>query len=121
MKKPEEYIASLKKLNLEIYLLGERVKDPVENPIIRPSLNSVAMTFQIAQEPENQSLATTSSHLTGKTINRFTAIHQSAQDLVNKVKMQRLLGQKTASCFQRCVGMDAMNALYSTTFETDEK
>ena len=35
--------------------------------------------------------------------------------------MQRLLGQKTASCFQRCVGMDAFNAVYSTTFETDKK
>lgn len=35
--------------------------------------------------------------------------------------MQRLLGQKTASCFQRCVGMDAFNAVYSTTYEIDEK
>ena len=34
--------------------------------------------------------------------------------------MQRLLGQKTGSCFQRCVGMDAINALYSVTFETDQ-
>ncbi len=121
MKTPEEYFASLRKLNLEVYLLGERVKDPVDHPMIRPSLNSVAMTFQIAREEAHKPLATTTSHLSGKTINRFTAIHQSAQDLVNKVKMQRLLGQKTASCFQRCVGMDAMNALYSTTFEADEK
>ena len=35
--------------------------------------------------------------------------------------MQRLCGQKTASCFQRCVGMDAFNAVYSTTYEIDEK
>jgi len=35
--------------------------------------------------------------------------------------MQRLLGQKTASCFQRCVGMDAFNAVFSTTFEMDKK
>lgn len=34
--------------------------------------------------------------------------------------MQRLLGQKTAACFQRCVGMDAFNAIYSTTYEMDE-
>lgn len=121
MKTPQEYIDSLRKLNLEVYLLGERVKDPIDHPIIRPSLNSVAMTFQIAQEEDSKELATTPSHLTGNRINRFTAIHQSPQDLVKKVKMQRLLGQKTASCFQRCVGMDAMNALYSTTFEIDEK
>ena len=121
MKTPQEYIDSLRKLNLEVYLMGERVKDPIDHPIIRPSLNSVAMTFQVAQEEDSKELATTQSHLTGKRINRFTAIHQSPQDLVKKVKMQRLLGQKTASCFQRCVGMDAMNAVYSTTFEIDEK
>ena len=121
MKTPQEYIDSLRKLNLEVYLMGERVQDPIDHPIIRPSLNSVAMTFQVAQEEDGKELATTQSHLTGKRINRFTAIHQSPQDLVKKVKMQRLLGQKTASCFQRCVGMDAMNAIYSTTFEIDEK
>ena len=111
MKTPEQYIESLRKLNLEVYLLGERVKNPVDHPIIRPSLNSVTMTFQLAQEDEHKGFMTTTSHLTGRTINRFTAIHQSSQDLVNKVKMQRLLGQETASCYQRCVGMDAMNAL----------
>ena len=121
MKTPEQYVDSLRKLNLEVYLLGERVKNPVDHPILRPSLNSVAMTYQIAREEEGKDLATTKSHLTGKAINRFTAIHQTPEDLVNKVKMQRLMGQKTASCFQRCVGMDAMNALYSTTFEIDEK
>lgn len=121
MKTVEEYIASLRQLNLEVYLLGERVLQPADHPIIRPSLNSVAMTYKLAQEEEHRDLMTTTSHLTGKPINRFTAIHQNAQDLVNKVKMQRLLGQKTASCFQRCVGMDALNALYSTTYEIDAK
>jgi 4-hydroxybutyryl-CoA dehydratase / vinylacetyl-CoA-Delta-isomerase len=121
MKTPEQYVESLRRLHLEVYLLGERIQNPVDHPMIRPSLNSVVMTYQLAQEPEHRSLMTTSSHLTGKTINRFAAIHQNPQDLVNKVKMQRLLGQKTASCFQRCVGMDAMNALFSTTFEIDEK
>jgi 4-hydroxybutyryl-CoA dehydratase/vinylacetyl-CoA-Delta-isomerase len=35
--------------------------------------------------------------------------------------MMRLLGQKTGTCFQRCVGLDAMNALYVTTFDMDKK
>jgi len=60
MKTPEQYIASLRKLNLEVYLLGERVKDPVDHPMIRPSLNSVVMTFQLAQEGEYKNLMTTS-------------------------------------------------------------
>jgi 4-hydroxybutyryl-CoA dehydratase/vinylacetyl-CoA-Delta-isomerase len=121
MKTPDQYVESLRRMNLEVYLLGERVKNPVDHPIIRPSLNSVVMTFQLAAEEEHRELMTTPSHLTGSTVNRFTAIHQTPRDLIQKVKMQRLLGQKTASCFQRCVGMDAMNALYSTTFETDRR
>ena len=121
LKTPQEYLDSLRKLNLEVYLFGERVKDPVDNPIIRPSLNSVIMTYELAQDPKYAELMVVDSHMTGEKINRFTHIHQSTDDLVKKVKMQRLLGQKTAACFQRCVGMDAFNAVYSTTYETDQK
>jgi 4-hydroxybutyryl-CoA dehydratase/vinylacetyl-CoA-Delta-isomerase len=64
---------------------------------------------------------TVTSSLTGRKINRFCHLHQSTDDLVKKVKMQRLLGQKTAACFQRCVGMDAINAVDSVTFEMDQK
>jgi 4-hydroxybutyryl-CoA dehydratase/vinylacetyl-CoA-Delta-isomerase len=97
------------------------VKNPVDHPIIRPSMNSVKMTYSLAQDPEYKDLMTAKSHLTGKTINRFCHLHQSTEDLVKKVKMQRLLGQKTAACFQRCVGMDAINAVDCTTFEMDAK
>lgn len=120
MKTREEYIESLKKLNLEVYLLGEKVDDPTEHPIIKPSMNSVAMTYELAQHPEYEDLMTVTSSLNGEKINRFTHLHQSTDDLVKKVKMQRLLGQKTASCFQRCVGLDAANAVFSTTYECDE-
>jgi 4-hydroxybutyryl-CoA dehydratase / vinylacetyl-CoA-Delta-isomerase len=121
LKTPEQYEESLRKLNLRIYLLGEEVKNWVDHPIIRPSLNSVKMTYELALMPEHEDLMTATSHLTGKKINRFTHLHQSTEDLMKKVKMQRLLGQKTASCFQRCVGMDAVNAVDSTTFEMDAK
>lgn len=117
----KEYVESLRKMNMEVYVFGKRVDCPVDHPIIRPSLNSVIMTYDLAQEPEYEDLMTVRSHITGNKINRFTHIHQSPEDLVNKVKMQRLLGQKTASCFQRCVGMDAFNACYSTTYDMDQK
>ncbi|WMM25331.1 4-hydroxyphenylacetate 3-hydroxylase family protein [Tissierella sp. MB52-C2] len=117
----EEYIESLRKMNLKVYLFGKLVEKPVDHPVIRPSMNSVAMTYELAQQEEYKDLMTTKSHLTGEVINRFCHIHQSTEDLIKKIKMQRLLGQKTASCFQRCVGMDAFNAIYSTTFEMDEE
>ena len=119
MKTGEQYVESIKKMDMEIYMFGEEIGSSVESPMLRPSLNSVKATYDLAECPEYEDLMTATSHLTGEKINRFCHIHQNAEDLVKKVKMQRLLGQKTASCFQRCVGMDAMNALYSTTFECD--
>lgn len=117
----EQYVESLRKLNLNVYMFGEKVENPVDNPVLRPSLNSVKATYDLAELPEYEDLMTTTSHMTGEKINRFSHIHHSTDDLVKKVKMQRLCGQKTAACFQRCVGMDAFNATYSTTFEIDKE
>lgn len=120
MKTPDEYIDSLKALKPKVYLFGQRLEQPVDHPLIRPSTNAVAMTYAAAYNPDLRPLATANSSLTGQTINRFTHLHQSPADLVAKVKLQRALGQRTAVCFQRCVGWDACNALDSVTFETDK-
>ena len=117
----KQYIESLRKLNTRVYMFGEKIENWVDHPMIRPSINCVAMTYDLAQDPRYADLMTVKSSLTGQTINRFAHLHQSTDDLRKKVKMQRLLGQKTASCFQRCVGMDAFNAEFSTTFEIDKK
>jgi len=120
-KTAEQYEESLRKLNFKVYLQGELVTNPVDHPMIRPSMNSVKMTYQLAEDPIYEELMTATSHLTGEKVNRFCHLHQSTDDLVKKVKMQRLLGQKTAACFQRCVGMDAINAVDSVTYEMDKK
>ena len=121
MKTGKEYEESLRKLNLVVYLFGKKVENVVDDPIIRPSMNAVKLTYDLAAMPEYEDLLTATSHITGKKINRFTHIHQSTSDLVKKTKMERLLGAQTGCCFQRCVGMDAMNALSITTFNIDKK
>ena len=100
----EEYIESIRKINMEVYMFGEKIDSPADNPILRPSLNSVRMTYDLAQMPEYEDLMTVTLD-DGRKINRFTNIHRNTDDLIKKVKMQRLCGQKTAACFQRCVGM----------------
>ncbi|MDR2455475.1 MAG: 4-hydroxyphenylacetate 3-hydroxylase family protein [Deltaproteobacteria bacterium] len=119
MMNGDEYVESVKNIQMEIHMFGQRVESSVSDPILRPSLNSVKATYDLAQDPRYEGVLTATSHLTGKKISRFCHIHQSAEDLVNKVKAQRICGQKTAACFQRCVGMDAINAIWSTTFEID--
>ncbi len=113
LRSKDDYIQSIADLHLEIYMFGEKVDDYVNHPMIRPSLNCVAMTYELAAKPEYADLMTATAHLTGKKVNRFCHLHQSTDDLIKKVKMQRLLGQKTGACFQRCVGMDAINALWT--------
>lgn len=120
MKSEQEYLESLRGRRMEIYYMGERIVEPVEHPAFRPHINAAAFTYaRQPHSPEYDELMTARSHLTGDTINRFTHIHQSTDDLVRKVKLLRAIGQHTGSCFQRCVGLDALNALYVVTFEMD--
>ena len=115
----ESYLKSISDRNLKIYLMGELVEDPLSHPIIRPSIEAMAETYELAiNEPE---LGSVTSPYTGESINRFLHIAESNEDLYLQNKMQRKLGQLTGTCFQRCVGMDAFNALHSVTFEIDEK
>jgi 4-hydroxybutyryl-CoA dehydratase/vinylacetyl-CoA-Delta-isomerase len=115
----ESYLKSISNRNLKIYLMGELVENPLDHPIIRPSIEAMAETYDLAvREPL---LASVKSPYTGENINRFLHIAESSEDLFLQNKMQRKLGQLTGTCFQRCVGMDAFNALHSVTYEIDEK
>ena len=115
----KSYIESIRNRNLNVYLFGNKIKEPVDHDMIRPSINAIAKTYDLAvSDPE---LASVISPFTGERISRFLHVCTSSKDLVLQNKMQRKLGQLTGTCFQRCVGMDAFNSLYSVTFEMDER
>ena len=98
MMTAEEYIQSLRDLRpRRVYAFGEKIEDCVDHPLIRPSINCCAMTYNLAEMPEYRELMVTSSSFTGKPVNRFCHLHQSTADLVNKVKMQRLCGSMTGA------------------------
>lgn len=112
-----DYVDSLRGRNLRVYFMGERVVEPVDHPVIRPSINAVARTYDLAvEQPE---LASAWSQISGRRVNRFLHITESVEDVVAQNRMQRRLGQLTGTCFQRCVGMDALNSLFSMTHEMD--
>ena len=62
----EQYVESIRKMNMQIYMFGEKIENPVDHPILRPSLNSVRMTYDLAQMPEYEELMTATSHITGE-------------------------------------------------------
>lgn len=121
IKNGAEYIDSLRKIHPVIYYKAERITDVTRHPATAPHVRAAAMTYALADDEEYKDLATVVSHLTGNTISRFTHVHQNVEDLIKKVKLLRLLGQKTGTCFQRCVGFDGINAAYSVAYEIDRK
>ena len=63
----EEYFESLRKLNLKVYMFGKRVENPVDDPVIRPSLNSIGMTYELANQPEYEDLRSSDPHTSWQT------------------------------------------------------
>lgn len=119
LRTAEDYVESLRGLRIRAYVGGDRVENVVDHPSIAPHINTVAKTYQLAHMPEHRDVMTATSHITGETIHRYTHVFRSADDLVKKIQMLRLLGQVTGTCFQRCVGLDALNAIYATSYDID--
>lgn len=76
--------------------------------------------YEIANEPEFADVCQVKSNITGKTINRCTNINSSVDDLLKKQLMTRLICHRVGGCMQRCMGTDALNALFSVTYDCDE-
>ena len=118
MRTYEEYVEKLKSMKPNIYIGEEKVGR--DDWRIQGGMNIIKVTFDCAHSEEYEDLCTATSHLTGKKINRFTHIHQSEDDLLKKQLMTRLLCHRVGGCIQRCMGIDALNALSVITYEMDQ-
>lgn len=111
----EQYMADLAKKNPNLYFNGKKI-DRLD-PMQLPAINVMGLTFDAAHDPKLKDLCTATSHLTGETINRFNHIHQNVEDLHKKQDMTRALCNEVGQCIQRCMGIDAANALNAVSYE----
>ena len=118
MRTKKDYINGLAKMKRNIYFDGQLIDRTDE--LQMDCLNTIGLTYDEAEKPENQELCTAISHLTGERINRFTHIHQNKEDLHKKQDMTRMLCQKVGGCIQRCMGIDASNGVYNVSYEADK-
>jgi 4-hydroxyphenylacetate 3-monooxygenase/4-hydroxybutyryl-CoA dehydratase/vinylacetyl-CoA-Delta-isomerase len=119
MKTAADYFASLARMKHSVFMGGRKLERPYEDPQIRTGAAVIALTYELAGRSENEELMTATSHLSGKRINRFTHIHRSADDLRRKIQMTREYCRRTL-CIQRCMGVDALNALSIITHQVDQ-
>lgn len=114
-----QYVESLKARRPRVFYHGERLDRPYDHPAIAPHVRAAAVAYDLATNPAHADVMTAVSNLTGQRISRFTHLFWSVDDLVKKIAMLRLAGQETGACFQRCVGLDAINAIWSSTWDID--
>lgn len=117
MRTSKEYLERLAGMRKNIYLDGKVIGR--DDPVVVARSKAIQMTFDLVDNPEYTDLLTATSHISGKTINRFCHIHQSPEDLLKKQEMTRKLCNLTGGCIQRCMGVDAMNALSVATKNAD--
>jgi len=120
MKTGKEYIESLRTMEPVVYAFGEKVKDLPDHPCFRPTINALALTYDLAKERSD--LLAAESPFTGTRINRFLHIFKSPDDLVKRAQLGNFLTPRHGACVgARCAGTGALNALFATTYEMDGK
>jgi len=122
MKTAQEYKNSIREMNPQVYAYGEKVERVVDHPCFKPTLNSVALTYEMARDTETENIMTAKSPFADKMINRFLHICQTPEDLIKRVEMGKFLTPHHGACVgARCVGTGALNTLYAVTYDIDQK
>jgi len=118
----EEYLESLKKMRPNIYKFDELIEDVTTHPATRNTVRGHGQTFRALDDPEEKAILTTESHLTGEPISRYLSIIRSPEDMYANSRMKRHMFHLTGTCTGgRCAGWTALNSMYITTYEIDQK
>jgi len=121
LKTPQQYVDSIEKLKPKVFIAGERVENIVEHPNIKPVINAVAKTYEMALDPRYEDFGMATSHLTGEKISRWSHVPQSIDDLGKRRQMNVVMAQKIGGCNYRCAGTEALQVLAASTYDMDQK
>lgn len=105
-----------------VYMNGKLIDR--SDPRMEGAINAMATPYDLISNPDfkkYEDVLTAKSHLSGKTINRFTHIHRSVDDLLAKQKMTRITCHQVGGCIGRCMGIDSTNAVSVVSYDTDKK
>ncbi|MCP4755635.1 MAG: aromatic ring hydroxylase [Proteobacteria bacterium] len=119
LRTKEKYNESLFNMRHNVYIGGEAVGR--DDHRLKPGVNVLDTTFELAQDPKYQEVATAVSTLNGERINRFVHLPQTPYDLVQKQKYIRIAARRVGGCIQRCMGCDGSIALMVYTKEVDDE
>ncbi|MGB2814592.1 MAG: 4-hydroxyphenylacetate 3-hydroxylase N-terminal domain-containing protein, partial [Dehalococcoidales bacterium] len=116
---PEQFEESLKKLKPRVFMNGKKVTSVLENKNTRTVVEANKASYAWALDSKYKDIMSCYSPLIGETVNRYTHISASVDDLVKKAEAGTFTAEMLGTCIYRCVGYDAFHALASTTWEMD--
>jgi len=116
---PQQFEESLKGLKPRVFMNGERIASVLTNRNTRTAVEANKASYGWALDPRYQDLMTCHSPLIGETVNRYTYVSASVEDLINKAEVGTFTAEMLGTCIYRCVGYDSFHALAGTTWEMD--
>ena len=103
LRTKEQYHDKLSNMKPNIYIGGEKVGR--DDHRLRPGINVLDVTYDLAHDPQWKGLVTATSTITGEEINRWAHLPQNTHDLMQKQKLIRLTARRVGGCIQRCMDM----------------
>ncbi|MEC5290080.1 4-hydroxyphenylacetate 3-hydroxylase N-terminal domain-containing protein [Aurantimonas sp. C2-6-R+9] len=118
MMSSAEFRESLRRYNPRVFVNGERVASVADAPSLRPGINAIGVTYDMALKEKHAALMTARQATSGKTVNRMLHINETSTDLLYKLEAVRLVCQESG-CAQRYLVHDALNGLWQATKRAD--
>ncbi|GAP34728.1 4-hydroxyphenylacetate 3-hydroxylase family protein [Piscinibacter sakaiensis] len=115
-----DYRESLRRYRPTVYVDGRRVESVADEPALRPGVQALGVSYDMAHDPALAPLMTAvQTRRGGRTVPRMLHVNESAGDLLNKLEAVRVLCQETG-CAQRYLAHDALNGLAQVCAAIDE-
>jgi len=116
---PQEFEQSLGKMKPRVFMNGKRVDSVLDNPNTRTVVEANKASYEWALDPGYSEIMTCHSPLVNDTVNRYTHVSRSVEDLAAKARAGTFTAEMLGTCIYRCVGYDAFHTLAATTWEMD--
>jgi len=122
LKTYDQYKQSLRDMRPNLHKFSELIEDVTMHPATKNTVEGHAALFRVQHDESVRDVVTTTSHLTGEPVSRYLSIIRSAEDMIANCMMKRFAFQLTGTCTGgRCVGWTALNSMFVTTYDCDEK
>jgi 4-hydroxybutyryl-CoA dehydratase/vinylacetyl-CoA-Delta-isomerase len=118
---PDEFEQSLKARKPRVFMNGKRVEDILDNPNTRTVVEANKASYAWALDPRYKEIMSCRSPLIDDTVNRYTHVSGSVDDLEAKARAGTFTAEMLGTCIYRCVGYDAFHSLAATTWEMDRE